>query len=84
MEIKFQIVFEGEIRAGQELSGVKQRLAALFRVDVPKIEALFCGHPVVIKNVNELGKGMKYVAALREAGVIARIVRVHDTVAGEC
>jgi len=84
METKFKIVFEGEIRAGEELNTVKQRVAELFRVETPKIEPLFCGHPVVIKNVDELAKGMKYVEVLRQAGVISRIVRVHDTVPNEC
>lgn len=81
METKFKIVFEGEIRAGEELETVKKRVAELFKVDSSKIEPLFSGKSMVIKNVDELGKGMKYVAALREAGMISRIVRIHDPVA---
>lgn len=71
----FKVVFEGEIRAGEDIQEVKQRLATLFKVDYSKVERLFSGRPVVIKSVEELGQGMKYVAALRKAGVISRIVR---------
>lgn len=71
----FKIVFEGEIRAGEDLQEVKERLAALFKVDRGRIEPLFNGKQVVLKSVDELGVGMKYVALLRRAGVISRIVR---------
>lgn len=71
----FKIVFEGEIRPGEDAEQVKQRLAALFKVDYDRIERLFSGQPVVIKSVAELGQGMKYVAALRKAGAISKIVR---------
>jgi hypothetical protein len=71
----FKVVFEGEIRSGEDISQVKQRLAAMFKVDRGRIERLFSGKPVVIKTVEELGQGMKYVAALRKVGVISRIER---------
>lgn len=76
MDPKFKVVFEGEIRSGEELSEVKARVAKLFKVNSDKIEPLFTANgPVVIKSVDELGKGMKYVTALRQAGIISKIVR---------
>ncbi|MFC1542637.1 hypothetical protein ACFL4M_01985 [Pseudomonadota bacterium] len=75
METTFKVVFEGEIRSGEDLSAVKKKIAELYKVDSPKIESIFSNQPVVLKRVDELGKGMKYVAALRHAGIITKIVR---------
>jgi len=75
MGITFEIVFEGEIRSGENLTAVKRRIAELYRVDYPKIEPIFSNYPIVLKRVDKLGKGIKYVTALRRAGLISKIVR---------
>lgn len=72
-EPTYHIVFRGDIQMGQTLPQVKQNLAALFGLDIAKVEALFTGKPVVLKrNLNETSAA-KFKAALARAGAVVAI-----------
>jgi hypothetical protein len=45
----YQIVFNGEIAADCDIDIVKGNLVDLFKADMPAINRIFCGQPVVIK-----------------------------------
>ena len=58
----YRIVFRGEILAGHEPAGVRQRIATTFKIDLDKLdEKLFSDRPVV------LAKGLTSQQAQMEA-----------------
>lgn len=64
----YNVVFKGELVRSFALAEVKKNLAKLFKVDGPKLDALFSGRPVVLKkNVNFEGAS-KYRVAIKKAG----------------
>ena len=48
-EKTFEVVFQGQLVEGAALEKVKANVAALFKVDVAKVERLFTGATVSIK-----------------------------------
>lgn len=69
----FKIVFEGQLRNGVELQTAKLNLAQLFKSDVASIERLFSGRPVTVKRGLTHDDAARYLKALNDAGVDARI-----------
>lgn len=69
----FKIVFEGGLRNGVELQTAKLNLARLFKSDVAAVERLFSGRPVTIKRGLTHDDAERYLKALNDAGVDARI-----------
>lgn len=69
----FKIVFEGQLRDGVELQTAKLNLAQLFKSDVASIERLFSGRPVTLKRGLTHDDAERYLKALNDAGVDARI-----------
>jgi uncharacterized membrane protein YhaH (DUF805 family) len=69
----FKIVFEGSLRNGVELQTAKLNLAQLFKSDVAAIERLFSGRPVTVKRGLTRDDAERYLKALNDAGVDARI-----------
>ncbi len=73
---QYNVVFQGEIAAGQNLKEVKGKLSSLFKLDENKIEKLFTGKPVTV------GKNVSYDRALhvqkkfKAAGVQCQLVPV--------
>ena len=49
-EAKFRLVFKAEIAPGSDLNEVKKELGLLFKSEVSKIETLFSGKLIVLKN----------------------------------
>lgn len=68
---RYTILFTGEILPGFSVDTVKANLAALFKSDSSKIEALFSGQPVPLKRNLPDAEADKYVAALQRAGAQA-------------
>lgn len=64
----FDIIFRGDIVAGQDISEVKGRLVQLFKADLAKIEALFSGGAVPLKRNLDQATAEKYQAVLLKAG----------------
>ena len=68
----YNIYFTGKSRDGVSKTQLQQNLIRLFKIDVSKIQALFCGKPVIIKKNLPKAQLHKYCQALQKAG--ARIV----------
>lgn len=70
---RFKIVFDGALLPGVESTTAKLNLADLFKSDVEAIEKLFTGRPVALKRDLSRPDAETYLAALKNAGVDARI-----------
>lgn len=70
---RFKIVFDGALLPGVESTTAKLNLAELFKSEVEAIEKLFTGRPVALKRDLSHPDAETYLAALKNAGVDARI-----------
>lgn len=70
----FEVVFSGELSEGVTLEQVKSNVAALFKVEVAKVERLFSGATVSIKKGLDEASAKKYQVALMRAGAVCRVV----------
>jgi uncharacterized membrane protein YhaH (DUF805 family) len=69
----FKIVFEGQLRTGVDLQTARLNLAQLFKSDVSSMDRLFTGKPVTVKRGLTQDDAQRYMKALNDAGVEARI-----------
>ncbi len=69
----YHLVFRGEVLEGQDRTAVARRLAALLKLDAPKVRALFSGKPVVLKRNVPKDVAVRYQAAFRDAGARLRV-----------
>lgn len=69
----FKIVFEGQLRTGVDLETARLNLAQLFKSDVSGIDRLFTGKPMTVKRGLTHDDAQRYLKALNDAGVEARI-----------
>jgi uncharacterized membrane protein YhaH (DUF805 family) len=76
----FKIVFAGQLRNGVDLQTAKLNLAQLFKADVAAMDRLFSGEPRTVKRDLSHDDAQRYLKALNDAGVEARIER-EETVA---
>ncbi|RMN10321.1 DUF805 domain-containing protein [Pseudomonas syringae group genomosp. 3] len=72
-ETLFKIMFEGQVRDGVEPEAAKANVAGLFKSDAAAVEKLFSGTPVTLKRGLVHTEAERYIAALKNAGVEARI-----------
>ena len=68
----YQLILEG-VAKGSDLEEVKKKLAAIFKTRPEKVAAFFTGEPVVVKNVLNNAKALKYKAIFEGAGATCRI-----------
>ncbi len=73
MTTLFKIVFEGSPLPGVDLETAKTNLAQLFKSDSLAVEKLFTGRKVALKRNLPSDTAQKYLAALHQAGVDARL-----------
>ena len=73
MAEKFNVVFNGKTEPNQDIEDVKQRLAAILKLDVQRITRLFDGSPVTINKNVDVAIAEKYNRAFKEAGAICII-----------
>ena len=71
-EARYNVIFDGLVRADFPEETVKVNLARLYRRDLSDIEGLFGGQPRVIKRGLSGQEADRYVWALHNAGAIAR------------
>ncbi|MFY1665357.1 DUF805 domain-containing protein [Pseudomonas sp. Pseu.R1] len=69
----FKIVFEGQLRTGVDLETARLNLAQLFKSDVSGVDRLFTGKPIIVKRGLTHDDAQRYLKALNDAGVDARI-----------
>lgn len=77
-EARFNVVFAGEMVAGADPAKVRENLAAAFRMDVSKVEALFSGKRVVVKKDADQATAMKFRAVMKQAGAVCDLERIGD------
>ena len=70
----FEVVFSGKLVEGAALEQVKAKVAAMFKVEVAKVERLFSGATVSIKKGIDEATAKKYQMALHKAGAICQVV----------
>lgn len=70
----FEVVFNGKLVEGAAPEKVKANVAALFKVEVAKVERLFSGATVSIKKGVDEATAKKYQMALHRAGAITGVV----------
>ena len=75
-ESNFEVIFQGQLLPGADGVAVRAKLAALFKIDAARVEAMFAGQRVVIKKNVDAATAETYVAALNKAGAAAEIVVV--------
>lgn len=80
-EARFNVVFAGEIVAGADPAKVRENLAAAFRMDMAKVEALFSGKRVVVKKDADQATAMKFRAVMKQAGAQADLEKVGEPAA---
>ncbi|HCJ7668659.1 TPA: hypothetical protein NV415_000928 [Pseudomonas aeruginosa] len=73
---RFEIAFSGQLVAGARPEVVKANLAKLFQADAQRIELLFSGRRVVIKNNLDAASAEKYRSVLERAGAIAVVAEI--------
>ena len=69
----FKIMFEGQVREGVSLETAKVNLAGLFKSETAAVEKLFNGNPVALKRGVSRADAERYLKALNDIGVEARI-----------
>ncbi len=74
-EPRFDIAFSGQLAPGADPAVVKTKLAALFKADAARIEALFTTRTFIKKDVDE-STARNYQAALANAGAQVELVPV--------
>lgn len=73
MEGFFEVVFDGRTVPGRELAEVKTNIGNLFKAKPEMVERLFSGQQVTIKKDLDYPSALRYIAALKEAGALARL-----------
>ena len=68
------VVFKGQISDDANVDTVKQKLAALFKINIAQAEAMLGGKPIYIKKNVDLATAKKYQAAMQKAGAVADII----------
>ena len=70
---RFQVVLTGTVAEGFELAQVKANVAALFKVELDKVDKLFGAQPVAIKKGLDEATARKYQQALQRAGAVSLV-----------
>lgn len=73
MSQRYDIYFAAQLEDGFELTTVRENLGKLFKADAATLDKLFSGKPQLIKKGVDKEAAIKYKAALKKAGAIARI-----------
>lgn len=69
----FDLVFEGDIKAGLDVQYVKSGLAKILKVEESRIEPFFKGNRVIIKSSLEIETAKKYKTIVEKSGAICRL-----------
>ena len=72
-EKRYKILYSGKVAKGRDLDEVKRNLKSLFKVGDSKIEQLFSGRVIVIKDSVDYEAAMKYQMAFETAGAVCKV-----------
>jgi hypothetical protein len=70
-DTKFRLLFRGDISPGSDLNEVKNRLVLLLKADISKIETLFSGKTIVLKNNLSENEAARFKKAFDKTGGIS-------------
>ncbi|MFN3713074.1 MAG: hypothetical protein ACK4SX_05400 [Alcanivoracaceae bacterium] len=82
-EARFNVVFAGELVAGADPARVRENLAAAFKMDAARVEALFTGKRVVVRKEADQATAMKFRAVMKQAGAVCELDRIGEPAAAE-
>jgi hypothetical protein len=80
-EARFNVVFAGELVAGADPARVRENLAAAFKMDAARVEALFTGKRVVVRKDADQATAMKFRAVMKQAGAVCELERIAEPAA---
>ncbi|MFC3940260.1 hypothetical protein CCU68_28855 [Pseudomonas gingeri NCPPB 3146 = LMG 5327] len=72
----YEIVFSGELVPGAPVEQVRSNLARLFQADAQRIELLFSGRRLVLKNNLDAAAAEKYRATIERAGAVVSVLEM--------
>ena len=78
--LRYEIAFAAKLVDGAQIETVKANLAKLFQADAPRIEALFSGRRIVIKQNLDEASAEKYRATLARAGALVEVTAMETEV----
>jgi hypothetical protein len=78
MDERYNIYFDGQVIAGQDVGAVREKLAKVFNADQTTLDKLFSGNLQLIKRGCDVATAQKFKAAMERAGAIP-IIRPDDT-----
>lgn len=70
----YEIVFSGQLVTGAQLERVQANLGKLFQADAQRLELLFSGRRLVLKNNLDKAAAEKYRSTLERAGALVEVV----------
>ncbi|MBD8573291.1 hypothetical protein IFR09_06305 [Pseudomonas syringae] len=73
----YEIVFSGQVVEGARPDTVKANLARLFQADAQRMELLFSGRRLVLKNKLDATAAEKYRSTLERAGAVVEVLDMH-------
>lgn len=71
---RFEVIFHSEMTRENELMDVKHQMGAMFQLDTDRLEALFSGHPQVVKRNVTKELAERYKLAIARAGGFSVVV----------
>ena len=80
-ELRYEVIFSGQIQEGAELAEVKARIARMFKADQATIARLFSGKRIVIKKNLSAEAADKYSIAFTRAGAICELAPMPEATA---
>lgn len=78
MTDQFRLVYAGEINDGQHAAVVKKRLGAVLKLDGERMDVLFSGRSVVVKQAADKATAARYQTAFDKAGARLRVLPLQD------
>ena len=72
-DIRYRVIFRGEIAVGADIDEVKQKIATIFKIDSGKIDKMFSGGKTIINKNSPLDVCEKTKRAFEKAGAICHI-----------
>ncbi|UCH97444.1 MAG: hypothetical protein JSV88_11480 [Candidatus Aminicenantes bacterium] len=75
---KYRVIFRGEIAPQANPEEVKQNLAALYKVDIKKIDQLFSGKKFVLKENIDWEAAQEFAGQVEKAGARCTIVKMEE------
>lgn len=70
---RYHVVFRGEIQEGKAVDEVKQRLMSMFGLPRERLEQVFAGQPLMVKEQVSYEEALKYKTAFEGAGTVCRM-----------